>query len=331
MNMLSTEEKHAIIAEIDNYVKELPTSMRITKLGEGGQGSVYRVNDYVVKRMALLYPSHTNVFVKEIEAYEKLNENVKFRSYMPTYRGSDIVKRQLRPGEYTSLRPDIRDSYLSAWGDGYLFQNYERVDDLYSIIIDPTRKFTSKVGLNMINELQNGLQILHEAGYIHRDIKLENIIVRKLDNHPILIDFGLICKLPCEVEITNCGTPNYFPPNVLPKSARKFQTRKFKVQQFGFVNWIKYMTGCKPPRKSAVSVKTTRELARIQASPAQDRFALSIVISQIIRKTNWEPKDPKLDEALAIYYKMKHAIIPQIAANIASRRRLGTVRKSRKN
>ena len=327
--LIPPEERRLLIAEIDNYVKGLPTTIPIKKLGEGGQGAVYHISHYVVKRMALLFPAHSNIFAKEVEAYEKLDEIVQFRSYMPTYRGSDIVKRELKPGEYSSLDPDIRDNYMSAWGDGYIFQIYENVQDLHSIIADPKNNLTSRVAVNMIKELVRGLDLLHKAGYVHRDIKLENIIVRKLDNHPILIDFGLICKLPCDDYVTDCGTPNYFPPNVVPKSSRKIQTRKFKVQQFGFVNWLKFMTGYQPPRKQHVTVRTSSEVARIKVSPAQDRYALSIVVGYIIRKTKWAKGEPALSEALDIYYRLKHAVIPQLAANLARRRR--TVRRNRKN
>ena len=43
--------------------------------------------------------------------------------------------------------------------------------------------------LEMIHPLLNGLELLHDAGYIHRDIKPDNIYIRK-DRSPVLLDFG---------------------------------------------------------------------------------------------------------------------------------------------
>ena len=45
----------------------------------------------------------------------------------------------------------------------------------------------------MINLLE-GISYVHEKGIMHRDLKLENIMVKKLSNGkiiPVIIDFGL--------------------------------------------------------------------------------------------------------------------------------------------
>lgn len=318
-----------MIDEIVNFIKGRPTATTITKLGEGGQGTVYRINNYVIKQMPLLYVSQTATFVAEANTWAELYRNVKFRSYMPTYRGFDIVKRTLPPAEYTSLNSELRNNYLSAWGDGYLFQNYESVDDLHTIINRrrPTTSkiFTSTKGAKLIEELNYALGLLHSVGYVHRDIKLENILIRRVDGSPIIIDFGLVCKLPCDEEITSCGTLNYLPPNVLPKSVRTIQTRKFKVQP-NFVGWLKQIIGCN--EQKIVSIKVANRVVRIRAGTSQDRYALSIVVAYIIRNTAWIPKNVKLSASLDIYYKLKHAIVPYLAAATATTRR---VRRDRKN
>ena len=43
--------------------------------------------------------------------------------------------------------------------------------------------------LAMLHPLLDGLELLHDAGYIHRDIKPDNIYIRK-DGSPVLLDFG---------------------------------------------------------------------------------------------------------------------------------------------
>ncbi|XP_048857690.1 serine/threonine-protein kinase PLK3-like isoform X2 [Brienomyrus brachyistius] len=63
-----------------------------------------------------------------------------------------------------------------------------------------------------INQLISGLTYIHRQGYVHRDIKLENLFIN--DQMELKIgDFGLAVKLkPREKEV--CGTPVYMAPEV---------------------------------------------------------------------------------------------------------------------
>ncbi|XP_048854976.1 serine/threonine-protein kinase PLK3-like [Brienomyrus brachyistius] len=63
-----------------------------------------------------------------------------------------------------------------------------------------------------INQLISGLTYIHWQGYVHRDIKLENLFIN--DQMELKIgDFGLAVKLkPREKEV--CGTPVYMAPEV---------------------------------------------------------------------------------------------------------------------
>ena len=56
---------------------------------------------------------------------------------------------------------------------------------------------------------------LHSKGIVHRDLKLENIML-DADGYIKLIDFGLARLLANdEVAQTYCGTAEYFAPEVL--------------------------------------------------------------------------------------------------------------------
>lgn len=62
------------------------------------------------------------------------------------------------------------------------------------------------------------LEYIHSKGIIHRDIKPENIMIRNESLEPVLIDFGLSCKLGVieyGCKKANVGTPLYFSPSVL--------------------------------------------------------------------------------------------------------------------
>ena len=60
-----------------------------------------------------------------------------------------------------------------------------------------------------------GVGNLHSKGIVHRDLKLENIMIDS-DGYIKIIDFGLARLLENdEVAQTYCGTAEYFAPEVL--------------------------------------------------------------------------------------------------------------------
>lgn len=67
----------------------------------------------------------------------------------------------------------------------------------------------------MIKQLIKSVIYCHSLNIVHRDLKLENILVSK-DFKIKLIDFGFSLVLPSENHILYdyCGTPNYIAPEV---------------------------------------------------------------------------------------------------------------------
>jgi len=64
--------------------------------------------------------------------------------------------------------------------------------------------------LAIANPLLDGLEIIHGAGYLHRDIKPGNIFIRE-DGSPVLLDFGSARMASVGTELTAIVTPGYAP------------------------------------------------------------------------------------------------------------------------
>lgn len=60
------------------------------------------------------------------------------------------------------------------------------------------------------------MQYLHDRNIIHRDIKLENILITK-QRHVKLIDFGFSTEIFSASLQTFCGTPSYIAPEMIAK------------------------------------------------------------------------------------------------------------------
>lgn len=98
--------------------------------------------------------------------------------------------------------------------------------------------------LTLIQPLLDGLAMVHESGYLHRDIKPDNIYVRRDDGSLVLLDFGsarLTAGGP--QEMANAVTPGYAP---IEQYEGGQQTPATDIYALG-ATLYSMITGSKPP------------------------------------------------------------------------------------
>lgn len=70
--------------------------------------------------------------------------------------------------------------------------------------------FTKEESINIFNQILRGVEFIHKNNIIHRDLKMENIFLKKNQKHGNYVckigDFGLARDLEGGTAITNCGT-----------------------------------------------------------------------------------------------------------------------------
>jgi serine/threonine protein kinase len=95
---------------------------------------------------------------------------------------------------------------------------YCDMGNLYSIQSKLSNKvFSVEEALNIFNQTLRGVELIHRKKIVHRDLKLENIFVRKSEKNSWTCkigDFGLARFLEMEAN-SNCGTQNYMAPEIL--------------------------------------------------------------------------------------------------------------------
>jgi serine/threonine protein kinase/Tol biopolymer transport system component len=165
---------------------------RITaKLGEGGMGEVYLAVDSQLDRKVAL-------------------------KFLPRQMSSqpDAKARFLQEARAASAlnHPNICTIYDLQEADGQLFIVMEYVEG--QTLRDRTQPSTLKQVVEIGIQVADGLAAAHEKGIVHRDIKTENLMIRK-DGIVQIMDFGL-AKLRGASRLTKegstIGTVGYMSP-----------------------------------------------------------------------------------------------------------------------
>ncbi|WP_309894053.1 protein kinase domain-containing protein [Archangium sp.] len=163
------------------------------RLGEGGQGTVYRARRggrlYAVKVLSL---ELTERAWRELEVRLRLR-----RAGAVKLLGCGLWPDQ-KPRFLFIVMPYVRGRPLDTWAG--------------------TNNPTAREVARLARELARQLARVHRAGVVHRDVKAANVLVRRADGTPVLVDFGL-GTYPGAPAITHPlalpGTPLYRSPELL--------------------------------------------------------------------------------------------------------------------
>ena len=166
----------------------------IERLGKGGMGSVYRVEDTKLKQEVAL-----KMIKPEIARDKKTIE--RFRNELKTARN---IRHKNVCGMY-----DLGE----AEGTHFITMEYVRGEDLKSFI-HRSGKLAVGTAVRIAKQVCEGLSEAHKLGVVHRDLKPANIMIDR-EGSVRIMDFGIARSLR-EEGITAAGvmigTPDYMSP-----------------------------------------------------------------------------------------------------------------------
>ncbi|MCG7853722.1 MAG: protein kinase, partial [Methanosarcinaceae archaeon] len=166
----------------------------IEKLGEGGMGAVYRVDDTKV---------HEEVALKIINPYVAADKQI-----IERFRNELKFARKIRHKHVCQM-------FDLGEDEGTLFITMEYVagEDLKSFL-RRSGKLTLEMAVRVAKQACEGLAEAHRLGIVHRDLKPSNIMIDK-EGTARIMDFGIARSMKAK-GITGAGlvigTPEYMSP-----------------------------------------------------------------------------------------------------------------------
>ncbi|MBX7099708.1 MAG: protein kinase, partial [Myxococcaceae bacterium] len=167
------------------------------KLGEGGMGVVYAAHDVELDR-----PVAVKVLARSMT------------------ESPDVVERFEREARLTAKleHPNVVPVYDVGRHDGRPFLVMKRLDgDTLAARLREKGGLTRDETLQLFKQLAQGIDFIHEKGFIHRDIKAHNIMVGP-QGQATLLDFGILRSQRGNDALTRTGvvmgTPHYMAPEL---------------------------------------------------------------------------------------------------------------------
>jgi serine/threonine protein kinase len=288
-------------------------------LGEGSFGKVFKLGNYVVKRIDIADSDDMADYNNERRVWRALTDYGPLKPYLPVYCGSTHIDVHI------AGQPIAR---------AFIFQIHEPVRNLLSRLGEwSTRPLDAGDGLQLFNALVSGFNIFHNAGYIHRDIKPANILIRDSDLSPIIVDFGLTCKGgSCDSDVV--GTMSYIPQNLMRKND---EDRVDVVQEFpmGPGKGMVLVGRRRTPRRGArapttVHVKLSDKVALPTYNRASDRYSLSLVLKQLVDVIDWAEYGEWKQECEDLIRRYRAGVLPFLVATSVQKAEGGRRNRTRR-
>ena len=177
-------------------------------LGEGGFGMTYLAHDVNLDR---------KVAIKEYLPREMCRRNSDLTisaitSSMDDYEtGLSRFIREARTLAKFEHKNVVKVSNVFEENNtAYMVMAYEKGKDLKTLLT-PKKTINEDHILSILLPIIEGLEYVHNEGFIHRDIKPGNIMIRQ-DGSPVLIDFGSVHDVKkSKANVTTLVSPGYTP------------------------------------------------------------------------------------------------------------------------
>jgi serine/threonine protein kinase len=202
------------MAQDNPYTNTLPIGSMLMEyqlvsvLGVGGFGITYLARDTHLQKDVAIKEFYPASDVSRVEGGTVMLTNTqRTEDYQSGLDGFLTEARTLAGFSHPHIVRVNR--YFKAHGTGYMVMDYEEGESLREFLAKAPQP-PEAVVRDFLALLLDGIEKVHAAGFLHRDIKPDNIYVRR-DGKPVLIDFGSARNTVGERTLTTLVTPGYAP------------------------------------------------------------------------------------------------------------------------
>ena len=221
-------------------------------LGQGGFGITYLAEQVLLKRKIAIKEFFMGIYCARDEnskVYTLTQAELVDRYRQKFFKEAQIIAQQNHPGIVKVI--DIFEENATF----YYVMEYVEGDSLKTIV-DRKGRLPEQVALRYVLKVAEALDYLHKSKINHLDIKPANIMVRREDDMPILIDFG-VSKQYDEKNVEMSTTPpgvslGYSPSEQYKRGGVSKFSPKADIYALG-ATLYKLLTGKTPPEASDVA------------------------------------------------------------------------------
>jgi tRNA A-37 threonylcarbamoyl transferase component Bud32 len=203
-----------------DFLKKKTTIDRLTLSSKGGfMENKLHVENYKLDKVL----GQGSYAVVRLAIDKETNEKVAIKTY-EKFKLNDVHKKKNVKREISILQnidhPNIIKLYktIDTVTQLHLVTEFVGTQSLHSYLKPkPSRRLPEAEAKKIFKQIMEGLGYLHSMDIVHRDIKLENLLLDSKNNVKI-IDFGFSIENPKDKTLNVfCGTPSYMAPELVTK------------------------------------------------------------------------------------------------------------------
>ena len=200
-----------------DHIHALPPGTRFEEyrldavLGAGGFGITYRAYDAHLDTFVAIKEYLPGEFAARTEASTVVpKSNTDAQDYHWGLTRFLDEARTLARFNHPHLNRVLR--FFESNGTAYMVLEYVEGETLADRLTRE-RQLPEESLQRLLEEILSGLEVMHEAGYVHRDIKPGNLMLREGDGSAVVLDFGAARQAVGQRSkaITSILTPGYAP------------------------------------------------------------------------------------------------------------------------
>jgi HAMP domain-containing protein/predicted Ser/Thr protein kinase len=231
-------------------------------IGRGGMGVVYRALDTQLDETVAIKTLPGDVMSRSPEELERF-------------------KREIRLARKITHRNVLRTfDYGQAEGVYFISMEFIRGYTLAELIEENPR-MAPRLAMSITRQITRGLEVAHEEGIIHRDIKPQNVLVDQ-KGQVKLMDFGIARMAESPNQMTAAGlivgTPHYMSPEQVQGKALDARS---DVYSMGILMY-EMLCGIKPFDSPSLTAVLTAHITEKVKAPIEIRPEIGQQINRII-------------------------------------------------